>query len=76
MAAKYDFKTSPDVQGKEEQPTLYPQLVASGTKDLKDLAKDIARRSAIKEGTIVGLFWDLEDIIASYLTDGDRKSVV
>lgn len=70
MAAKYDFKTSPDVQGKEEQPALYPQLVVSGTKDLKDLAKDISRRSAIKEGTIIGLFCDLEDIIANYLADG------
>ena len=38
MAAKYDFKTAPDVQGKKEQPTLYPQIVASGTKDLKGLA--------------------------------------
>ena len=45
MAAKYDFKTSPDIQGEKEQPTLYPQIVVSGTKNLKDLAKDIARRS-------------------------------
>ena len=44
MAAKYDFKTSPDIQGEKEQPTLYPQIVVSGTKNLKDLAKDIARR--------------------------------
>lgn len=42
MAAKYDFKTSPDIQGEKEQPTLYPQIVVSGTKSLKDLAKDIA----------------------------------
>ena len=39
MAAKYDFKTSPDIQGEKEQPTLYPQIVVSGTKNLKDLAK-------------------------------------
>jgi len=70
MAAKYDFKTSPDVQGKKEQPTLYPQIVVSGTKDLKDLTKEIARRSTIKEGTIVGLFCDLETVIANYLADG------
>lgn len=70
MAAKYDFKTAPDVQGKEEQPILYPQVVVSGTKHLKDLAKEIARRSAIKEGTIMGLFWDLETVIADYLADG------
>ena len=33
MAAKYDFKTSPDIQGEKEQPTLYPQIVVSGTKN-------------------------------------------
>lgn len=32
MTAKYDFKTSPDIQGDKEQATLYPQLVVSGTK--------------------------------------------
>ena len=53
MAAKYDFKTSPDIQGEKEQPTLYPQIVVSGTKNLKDLAKDIARRSTVHEGTVV-----------------------
>lgn len=42
MTAKYDFKTSPDIQGDKEQATLYPQLVVSGTKDLTDLAKEIA----------------------------------
>ena len=41
MAAKYDFKTSPDIQGEKEQPTLYPQIVVSGTKSLKDLAKTL-----------------------------------
>ena len=70
MAAKYDFKTSPDIQGEKEQPTLYPQIVVSGTKNLTDLAKDIARRSTVHEGTVVGLLCDLESIIANYLADG------
>ena len=70
MAAKYDFKTSPDIQGEKEQPTLYPQIVVSGTKNLKDLAKDIARCSTVHEGTVVGLLCDLESIIANYLADG------
>lgn len=30
MAAKYDFKTSPDIQGEKEQPTLYPQIGSRG----------------------------------------------
>lgn len=30
MAAKYDFKTSPDIQGEKEQPTLYPQILEIG----------------------------------------------
>lgn len=68
--AKYDFKTSPDIRGEKEQPNLYPQLVVSGTKNLKDLAKDITRRSALREGTVVGLLCDLESLIADYLADG------
>lgn len=60
----------PDIQGEKEQPTLYPQIVVSGTKNLKDLAKDIARRSTVHEGTVVGLLCDLESIIANYLADG------
>ena len=43
MAAKYDFKTSPDIQGDKEQATLYPQLVVSGTKEnfpIKDIDPD------------------------------------
>ena len=71
MTAKYDFKTSPDIQGDKEQATLYPQLVVSGTKDLTDLAKEIARRSTIKEGTVVGLLCDLESIIANYVKLGE-----
>lgn len=41
-----------------------------GHKNLKDLAKDIARRSTVHEGTVVGLLCDLESIIANYLADG------
>ena len=70
MAAKYDFKTAPDVQGKNEQPTLYPQIVISGTKDLKALAKELAKRTTLHEGTVTGFFCDLEDLVAEYLADG------
>ena len=60
----------PPTYREKEQPTLYPQIVVSGTKNLKDLAKDIARRSTVHEGTVVGLLCDLESIIANYLADG------
>ena len=63
-------KRHPTYRGRSEEVTLYPQLVVSGTKDLTDLAKEIARRSTIKEGTVMGLFCDLENIIANYLADG------
>ena len=37
MKAKYDFRVMPNLQGKEEEPGLYPQLVTSGTITLKDM---------------------------------------
>lgn len=70
MAAKYDFKKSPDVKGTAERTTLYPKIVVTGTKDLEDIANDIARRSGFKAGTVIGLFSDLENILTDYLADG------
>ena len=63
MATKYDFKISPDVKGTAEQTTLYPKIVVKGTKDLEDIANDIARRSGFKAGIVIGLFSDLENIL-------------
>lgn len=70
MAAKYDFKTSPDVQGTAKQTKLYPKIVVTGTKDLENIANDIAKRSSFKTGTIIGLFNDLENIMTEYLAEG------
>lgn len=70
MAAKYDFKVSPNIQGTEEQPTLYPKIVVSGTMELDDIAEAIAKRSSFKVGTIIGLFSDLENVITDYLANG------
>ena len=36
MKAKYDFRVMPNLQGKEEELGLYPQLVTSGTITMKD----------------------------------------
>ncbi|GFH99726.1 HU family DNA-binding protein [uncultured Phocaeicola sp.] len=68
--AKYDFKQCPDIKGTAEENTLYPKLVVAGTKDLEDIANEIAKRSGIKAGTVIGLFWDLESLFTEYLADG------
>lgn len=70
MATKFDFKPSPDVNGTAEKTTLYPKIVVTGTKNLEHIAHDIARRSGFKEGTIIGLFSDLENLLTDYLADG------
>lgn len=70
MATKYDFKTTPDVNGTAEKTTLYPKIVVKGTKNLKDIAQDIAGRSGFKAGTVIGLFYDLENLLTDYLADG------
>ena len=66
MAAKYDFKTSPRHTGREGTAHPVSANCSIGHKNLKDLAKDIARRSTVHEGTVVGLLCDLESIIANY----------
>ena len=70
MAAKYDFNPPPTYRERRNSPPCIRKFVVSGTKNLKDLAKDIARRSTVHEGTVVGLLCDLESIIANYLADG------
>lgn len=70
MATKFDFKTSPDVNGTADKTTLYPKIVVKGTKDLEDIAHDMAIHSGFKEGIVIGLFSDLENILTDYLADG------
>ena len=70
MATKFDFKKSPDVNGTADKTTLYPKIVVAGTKNLKNIADDIAKRSGFKAGTVIGLFSDLENLLTDYLADG------
>ena len=63
-------KPPPTYRERRNSPPCIHKIVVSGTKSLKDLAKDIARRSTVHEGTVVGLLCDLESIIANYLADG------
>ncbi|WP_455671574.1 HU family DNA-binding protein [Phocaeicola sp.] len=70
MAAKYDFKVSPDIQGKEEKTTLYPKIVVSGTKTIENLVEDISRHSGFKSGMVLGLMNELENIMTDYLAQG------
>ena len=50
MATKFDFKKSPDVNGTADKTTLYPKIVVAGTKNLENIADDIAKRSGFKAG--------------------------
>ena len=70
MATKSDFKKSPDVNGTADKTTLYPKIVVAGTKNLENIADDIAKRSGFKAGTVIGLFSDLENLLTDYLADG------
>lgn len=70
MATKFDFKKSPDVNGTADKTTLYPKIVVAGTKNLENIADDIAKRSGFKAGTVIGLFSDLENLLTDYLADG------
>ena len=66
MATKFDFKKSPDVNGTADKTTLYPKIVVAGTKNLENIADDIAKRSGFKAGTVIGLFSDLENLLTDY----------
>ena len=69
MATKFDFKKSPDVNGTADKTTLYPKIVVAGTKNLENIADDIAKRSGFKAGTVIGLFSDLENLLTDYLAE-------
>ena len=47
MATKFDFKKSPDVNGTADKTTLYPKIVVAGTKNLENIADDIAKRLSL-----------------------------
>lgn len=70
MKAKYDFRVMPNMQGTNEEKTLYPKLVTSGTKTLKDIMHHAARHSGLNEATVIGVVTYLEDVLAEYLAEG------
>ena len=70
MKAKYDFRVMPNLQGKEEEPGLYPQLVTSGTITLKDLMKHASRYSGFNPSEVLGIVTFLEDAMVEYLSQG------
>ena len=74
MATKFDFKKSPDVNGTADKTTLYPKIVVAGTKNLENIADDIAKRSGFKAGTVIGLFSDLENLLTDYLLHSEKSS--
>ena len=60
----------PNLQGKEEEPGLYPQLVTSGTITLKDLMKHASRYSGFNPSEVLGIVTFLEDAMVEYLSQG------
>ena len=70
MKAKYDFRVMPNLQGKEEEQGLYPQLVTSGTKTLKDLMKRAAQHTGFNPAEVLGIVTFLEDAMVEYLSQG------
>ena len=70
MKAKYDFRVMPNLQGKEEEPGLYPQLVTSGTITMKDLMKHASRYSGFNPSEVLGIVTFLEDAMVEYLSQG------
>ena len=70
MKAKYDFRVMPNLQGKEEELGLYPQLVTSGTITMKDLMERVSRHSGFNPAEVLGIVTFLEDAMVEYLSQG------
>ena len=70
MKAKYDFRVMPNLQGKEEEQGLYPQLVTSGTITLKDLMERASRHTGFSPAEVVGMVAFLEEALVEYLSQG------
>ena len=70
MKAKYDFRVMPNLLGEEEELGLYPQLVTSGTKTLKDLMKRAAQHTGFNPAEVLGIVTFLEDAMVEYLSQG------
>ena len=70
MKAKYDFRVMPNLQGKEEELGLYPQLVTSGTITMKDLMERASRHSGFNPAEVLGIVTFLEDAMVKYLSQG------
>ena len=70
MKAKYDFRVMPNLQGKEEEPGLYPQLVTSGTITLKDMMERAGKYTGFNPAEVLGIVTFLEDMMVEYLSQG------
>ena len=57
----------PNMQGKEEQQKLYPQLFTSGTITLKDLMKHASEHTSFNPAEVLGMVTYLEDTMKEYL---------
>ena len=70
MKAKYDLRVLPNLQGREGEQELYPQLVTSGTKTMKDLMERASHHTGFNPAIVQGVVMFLEDAMAEYLAEG------
>lgn len=72
MAALYDLFRTPQPKG-ENKVRYHARSVVTGKMNTQDLIRDIARRSAFKEGIVTGVLVALEEVLSDSLAEG--KSV-
>ena len=70
MAAQYDFRRKPSVDGDVKNQPLYPRIVSSGTIDFERIVREISEASTFTPGDIKGLMVAMEDKVSSYLVNG------
>ena len=70
MAAQYDFRRKPSVDGDVKNQPLYPRIVSSGTIDFDRLVNEISEASTFTPGDIKGLMVAMEEKVSTYLVNG------
>lgn len=70
MAASYDLRERPNLEGDGKPQPLYPRIVSHGTICTESLLKEISEDSTFTVGDLEGVLVSLENKIANYLKSG------